>query len=101
MMFILPTFELIIMGVLFIYFNQSLQNLNLDILIEANKSLIEMKVVKRLQQEFQEMFESLQEGIVVIQNEAIIFKNSIFTQVCGRGDENLPFMDLHIFKLFR
>ena len=54
------------MVALFIFINQSLQNINLDICIEANKSQMEMKVIRRMQQEFQQMFETLQEGIVVI-----------------------------------
>jgi hypothetical protein len=50
------------------------------------------------------MFESLQEGIVVIKNEVITFKNKIFTQLYSQGDhdeEETPFLDLKIFKVFR
>ena len=85
------------MSTLFIFLHQSLKNLNLDICIEANKSQMEVKVITRLQQEFKQMFESLQEGIVVIQNGVITFKNSIFTQLYQDEVE----MDLKIFKLFR
>ena len=60
------------------YVVQSLHNLNLDFCIEANKSHLEIDVIKKLQAEFEQMFETLQEGIVVIQDEAITFKNAIF-----------------------
>ena len=78
MKIIIPTFEIVILASLYIYVNQSLQNLNLDICIEANKSQMEINVIKKLQAEFELMFESLQEGIVVIQDEAITFSNTIF-----------------------
>lgn len=45
--------------------------------------------MKQLQQEFQQMFESLQEGIVVVQNGAITFKNSIFRQLFYKDDQEL------------
>lgn len=50
----------------FIYINQSLHNLNLSILIDAYKTQNELEVIRSLQKEFQQMFESLQEGIVVV-----------------------------------
>ena len=78
MKILLPTIQIILCASLYIYVNQSLQNLNLDICIEANKSHSEINVIKKLQAELELMFESLQEGIVVIQNEGITFSNIIF-----------------------
>ena len=49
---IVPTIEIIFMTTLFIFINQNLHNLSLDICIEANKTQMEMKVIRRLQQEF-------------------------------------------------
>jgi hypothetical protein len=45
------------------------------------------------------MFESLQEGIVVIQNEAITFSNTIFAQLFQDGSDNK--LDQKIYKVYR
>ena len=45
------------------------------------------------------MFESLQEGIVVIQNEAITFSNTIFGQLFQDGNDNM--LDQKIYKVYR
>ena len=45
------------------------------------------------------MFESLQEGIVVIQNEAITFSNTIFEQLFQDGNDNM--LEKKIYKVYR
>jgi hypothetical protein len=45
------------------------------------------------------MFESLQEGIVVIQNESITFSNIIFDSI--QSGSNQEILDQKIYKVYR
>ena len=45
------------------------------------------------------MFESLQEGIVVIQNESITFSNIIFDSI--QSGSNQEMLDQKIYKVYR
>ena len=40
-----------------------------------------MDVIEKQQTEIEAMFESLQEGIVVVKDEGIVFMNSLFKQL--------------------
>ena len=75
-------FVSVLMMPLYIYVQQALMNLNTEMSNDASKLIQEVKVVKALTYEYQQMFESLKEGIVVISNEEITFKNGIFDKIC-------------------
>lgn len=72
----------VLMMPLYIYVQQALMNLNTEMSNDASKVIQEIKVVKALQYEYQQMFESLQEGILVVTDGAISFKNSIYDKIC-------------------
>ena len=64
----------------------------------------EMWAIKKVSQEYAEMFQALEEAIVVIKDGKINFQNEIFQfileQVGEHADETNP-LDIKIFKIFR
>ena len=96
---IIQLMQIVVGSFVFFYCRQQLVNLNLDLIIEANKSQSVQNVNRGHQVELQEIFESLREGIVVIQDGAISFKNSIFESICNNNIGNL--LDLKLFKVYR
>ena len=70
--------------------NLKLSNLGLQMFIDAQKSRTEIFVIKKQQRETEAMFESLQEGIVVIQDNSIAFMNSLFKRLF---DKKMNFLD--------
>jgi hypothetical protein len=79
-------------------------NINTEMCNDASKFIQEIKVVKALQFEFQQMFESLQEGIVVVTSGAISFQNTLFNNMYKQyqnqnNEESL--LDIKMYKIYR
>jgi hypothetical protein len=55
----------------------------------------------KFQAEFVQMIDNLQEGIVVIQNEAIVFSNTIFEDISHNKNLLVDMLDQEIYKVFR
>lgn len=53
--------------------------------------------------EFQQIIESLQEGILVVQDNVITFKNNLFASLFTTDEEEFAakFMAMKIFKVYR
>ena len=60
------------------YCNQALVNINKKQEADVNMMVKEMKIAQELQIEQQQLFESLEEGIILIKENEISLKNSIF-----------------------
>lgn len=63
---------------LYMYCNQALVNINKKQEADVNMMVKEMKIAQELQIEQQQLFESLEEGIILIKENEISLKNSIF-----------------------
>ena len=100
MLIIYSTLQINLGSILFFFVLQSLQNLNFDICVEA-KSQAEINVIMKFQAEFVQMIDNLQEGIVVIQNEAIVFSNTIFEDISQNKNLLIEMLDQEIYKVFR
>ena len=100
MLIIYSTLQINLGSILFFFVLQSLQNLNFDICVEA-KSQAEINVIMKFQAEFVQMIDNLQEGIVVIQNEAIVFSNTIFEDISHNKNLLIEMLDQEIYKVFR
>jgi hypothetical protein len=66
---------------LYLYCDQALVNIMNKLDIEVTKMMQEVSLVKRVQKEQKEIFESLEEGILLIKENEIAFSNSIFNDI--------------------
>lgn len=94
--------------VIAISLKQALIELNKEQTKEISKVLVNMRAIKKVSEDYQDMLESLEEGIVVVKNDRINFTNKIFKQIIKRlnldyEDEAVrkKLLDLKIFKVFR
>ena len=69
---------------LYIYINQALMNHNMKQTRLASSLTVEMKTIKNISEEYSDMLQSLEEGIVVIKNNSINFSNDIFKEILQR-----------------
>ena len=92
---------------LFIYINQALINQTTKLSNQVNKIQQDMKTMKHVQDEFQEMFQCLEEGILLVRDQTINFSNDLFKDIISRlkvnnaENEYTDTLDLKIFKVFR
>ena len=75
--FLIQVVKIIAVFGIFIYLHIKLSNIHLDVLIENSKTITQLKVIEEVQRETKQMFEALQEGILVVQNGITVFENSI------------------------
>ena len=85
---------------IYMYFTQALQNIDQQQCIEANRTIQDNQHVISLQNELKEIFDSLQEGILVIKNNKVTNCNKIFRSLLVEDDDR-EYIDQQIFKLYR
>ena len=75
---ILACFFCILLIGLFVYFNTAISNLALDQVRAVNKIINENEISKDVSNELFDMFQTMNEGIVVFQKGLITFSNNAF-----------------------
>lgn len=97
-------------GCVFQYFIDKLSNVNSNKTLHINNIFKERELYNELHNEYQQIFESLEEGIVVVKNDKISFTNEMFHQIFKNDasysqeanfSQHDAEIDFKIFKVFR
>lgn len=78
---ILNIFVVFLIAGTYHYFKEKLYKTNSNKTLHINNVLKEKEIFNELQNEYQQIFESLEEGIVVVKNNKMSFTNNMFHQI--------------------
>lgn len=109
--YIVNTFIVYLCAGIYLFFKDTLYKLNSNKILYINNVLKEKEIFNELQNEFQQIFESLEEGIIVVKNDKVSFTNDMFHELyrfrsrdkdkTSIDHRNEAYMDLKIFKVLR
>ena len=100
----------LLVGCGYFYLKDKLYKINSNKTLHINSIFKEKELYNELHNEFQQIFESLEEGIVVVKNDKISFTNEMFHQIfkydaslsqeANQSQHEIE-IDYKIFKVFR
>ena len=110
--YLLNILVVLVIGSVYYYFKDKLYKLNSNKTLHINNIFKEKELYTELHNEYQQIFESLEEAIVVVKNDKISFTNDMFHEIFEndiRSNTNVPNqsqkhefeIDIKIFKVFR
>lgn len=78
---VLNALVVLIVGCIFQYFIDKLSKVNSNKTLHINNIFKQKELYNELHNEYQQIFESLEEGIVVVKNDKLSFTNEMFHQI--------------------
>ena len=110
--YLLNILVVLVIGSVYYYFKDKLYKLNSNKTLHINNIFKEKELYTELHNEYQQIFESLEEAIVVVKNDKISFTNDMFHEIFEndiRNSSSVPNqskqhefeIDFKIFKVFR